>query len=61
MQHFQSIKRTGKSEQSSISLPIQLGTPGGMKKTQISMQLVILCKDSKANDRFLKKISISLL
>ena len=32
MQHFQSIKRTGKSEQSSISLPIQLGTPGGMKK-----------------------------
>ena len=37
MQHFQSIKRTGKSEQSSISLPIQLGTPGGMKKFQISM------------------------
>ena len=30
MQHFQSIKRTGKSDESSISLPVQLGTPGGM-------------------------------
>ena len=60
MQHFQSIKRTGKSEQSSISLPIQLGTPGGMKKNQISMY-VIRCKNSEVNDRFFKKNSISLL
>ena len=28
-QPFQSIKRTGKSDESSISLPVQLGTPGG--------------------------------
>ena len=32
MQHFQSIKRTGKSDESSISLPVQLGTPGGKTK-----------------------------